>query len=84
MEGTDDHFCQIDMTEIVMGDVNAVYALEYAHRGHLPTAWVWDERSLLSLSPRHREDFVILSILHFWEVCVESPPIGCHLVDDTQ
>ena len=41
-----DH-CKIGTTAIVMGDVNAVYALEGAHRRQLLAARALNERSLL-------------------------------------
>ena len=40
-------YCQIRMTAIFMEDVNAVYTLECAHRGHLLAARALHERCLL-------------------------------------
>ena len=44
---SESEYCQIGMTAIVMGDVNAVYTLECAHRRQLLAARALNERSLL-------------------------------------
>ena len=71
-------YCRIGMTEIVMGDVNAVYTLECAHRRLLLAARTLNERSLLIRGlpfPRTKtigdvffDDLFILSVLKFSNV----------------
>ena len=67
-------YCQIGMTATVMGDVDAVYTLECAHRRQLLAARALNERSLLirgmpvpavqrRLETVYVDDLVILSIL---------------------
>ena len=77
-------FCQIGMTAIVMGDVNAVYPLECAHRRQLLAARALNERSLLirglhfprpkTIGDVYIDDLVILSVLQFSDVHVDSSP----------
>ena len=65
-------YCQIGMTAIVMGDVNAVYTLECAHRRQLLAARALNERSLLirglpfprtkTIGDVYVDDLVILSV----------------------
>ena len=72
------------MTALVMGDANAVYTLECARR-QLLAACALNERSSLIrglLFPRtktigdvHTDDLVILGILQFSDVHVDSSPI---------
>ena len=53
-------YCQIGMTAIVMGDVNAVHTSECAHRRHLFAARALNERSLLIKGApflAHRDDW---------------------------
>ena len=86
-----DH-CQIGMTAIVMGDVNAVYTLGRAHRRQLLAARALSERSLLvrGLSfPRTKtigdvyiDDLVICSILQFSDAHVDSSPTEVQRADD--
>ena len=79
-------YCQIGMTAIVMGDVNAAYTLECAHRRQVLAARAVHERSLLISGlpfPAHEDDWrrvfiddlVILSVLHFSDVHLASSPI---------
>ena len=66
-------YCQIGMTAIVMGDVNAVHTLECAHRKQLLAARPLHERSLLirglpfprtkTIGDEKKDDLVILSVL---------------------
>ena len=75
-------YCQVGMTAIVMGDVNAVYTLECAHRRQLLAARALNERSLLIRglpSPRTKtigdvyiDGLVILSVLQFSDVHVAA------------
>ena len=51
---SESHYCQIGMTTIVLGDVNAVYTLECAHRRQLLVARASHERSLLIRGPPSR------------------------------
>ena len=69
------------MTAIVMGDVNAVYTLECAHRRQLLAAHALNERSLLirGLPSRTKttgdvyiDGLVILSVLQFSDVHVAA------------
>ena len=53
-------YCQMGMIAIVMGDVNAVYTLECAHRRQLLGARALNERSLLIRRltfPAHKDDW---------------------------
>ena len=66
--------------KFVMGDVNAVWALECAHRRQLLTLGPWmNARCSSETSPsrEHRlsETIVVLSILHFSDVRLESASI---------
>ena len=68
-------YCQIWMTAIVMGDVNAVYTLECVHRRQLLAARAPNERSMLirglpfprikTIGDVYIDDLVILSIVQF-------------------
>ena len=78
------------MTAIVMGDDNAVYTLECVNRRQLLGARAQNERSLLITGlPFLRtktidiyiDDLVILSILHFSDVHVDSSPIEVQRAD---
>ena len=83
--------CQIGMTAIVMGDVNAVYTLECAHRRHLLAARALHERSLLIRGlafPRTKtigdvfmDDLVILGVLQISNVHLGSSHIEVQRVD---
>ena len=76
------HHCQIGMTAIVTGDVNAVYTLECAHSRQLLAARSLHEQSLLIRGhpfPRTKtigdvffDDLVILSVLQFSYVHLDS------------
>ena len=71
-------FCQIGMTAIVMGDVNAVFTLERAHRRQLLAVRALNGRSLWIRGPPFPrtktmgdvfiDDLVILSVLQFSDV----------------
>ena len=75
-------YCQIGMTAIVMGDVNAVHTLECAHRRQLLAARALNERSLLigglpfprtkTIGDVYIDDFAILRVLQLSDVDVES------------
>ena len=57
-------YCQIGMTAIVMGDVNAVHTLECAHRRQLFAARALNERFLLIRglpSPHPKDDWSCVS-----------------------
>ena len=79
------------MTAIVVGDVNAVFTLECAHRRQLLAAQTLNERSLLIrglLFPRTKtigdvfiDDLVILSVLQFSDVHVDSSLIEVQRAD---
>ena len=83
--------CQIGLTATFMGDVNAVHTLECAHRRQLLAARALNERSLLIrelTSPRtkkigdgYMDDIVILSVLQFSDVHVDSSPIEVQRAD---
>ena len=74
--------CQIGMTAIVLGDVNALYTLECAHRQQLLAARALNERSLFirglpflrttTTGDVCNDDFVILSVLQFSDVHLVS------------
>ena len=69
---SEDHVCQLAMMAIVMGDVNAVYALQCAHRRQVLTAPSLDGRSLRHKSvPFTRSPTV-------WDVYIDDlgRPIG--------
>ena len=75
----------MEMTAIIMGDVNTVYTLECAHRRQLLAA-----RARLTISPLpctktiggvYIDDFVILSVLLFSDVHVASSPIEVQRAD---
>ena len=80
-------YCHIGMTAVVMGDVNAAYTLECAHRRQVLAARAVHERSLLISGlpfPRTKtigdvffDDLVILSVLHFSDVHLASEPKLC-------
>ena len=84
-------YCQIGMTAIVMGDVNAVYTLECAHRRQLLAARALHERSLMirglpfprtkTIGNVHIDDLVILSVLRFSNVHLVSSPIEVQRAD---
>ena len=84
-------YCQIGMAAIAMGDVNAVYTLESAHRRQLLAARALNERSLFITGrpfPRTKTigdvyivDLVILSVLQFSDVHVDSSPIEVQRAD---
>ena len=75
------------MSAIVMGDVNAVYTLECAHRRHVLAVCALNERPLLirglpfprtkTIGDVYIDDLVILSVLQFSDVHVDSWPSKC-------
>ena len=79
------------MTAIVMGDVNAVYTLECAHRRQLLVARALHERSQLfrglpfprtkTMGDVYINDLVILSVLQFSNVHLLSSPIEVQRAD---
>ena len=79
------------MNAIVMGNVNAVYTLECAHRRQLLAARALNERSLLVIGipfPRTKtirdvyiDDLVIVGVLQFADVHVDSTPIQVQRAD---
>ena len=83
--------CQIGMTAVVMGDVNAVCILECAHRRQSLAARALNERSFLirGLSfPRTKtigdvyiDVLVILSILQLSDVHFDASPIEVQRAD---
>ena len=83
--------CQIGMAAIAVGDVNAVHTLECVHCRKLLAARALNEQSLLIRGlPCSRtrtfgdvciDDFVILSVLQFSDVHVDSSPIEVQRAD---
>ena len=79
------HCCQIGMSASVMGDVNAVYTLEVAHRRHFLLARALNERSPLIRGlpfPRTKTNWVVFidglvipSALQYSDVHVDSSHI---------
>ena len=75
-------YCQIGMTVIVMGDVNAVCALGCTHRRHMLAARAPNERSLLTrglpfpptktIGDVYSDDLVILTVLQCSDVHAAS------------
>ena len=88
---SESHYCQIGIAAIVMGDVNAVYTLECAYRRQLLAARALSERSLLIRGPPfprtktigdvYIDDHVILSVLQFSNVHLDSSPIEVQRAD---
>ena len=78
-------YCQIGMTAIAMGDVNAVCALGCAHCRHMIAARAPKERSLLvrglpfpptkTIGDVYIDDLVILTVSQFSDVHAASLPI---------
>ena len=85
------YYCQVGITTIVMGDVTVVYTLECAHRRHLLAARALNERSLLirglhfprtkTIGDVYIDDLVILSVLQFPNVHLDSSPIEVQRAD---
>ena len=84
-------FCRMVMTAIVIGHVNAVCTLECVHRRQLLAARALNELSLLlrghpfprtkTIGHVYSDDLVILSVLQFSDVHVDSLPAEVQRAD---
>ena len=64
-----------------MGDVNAIYRLECAHRRQLRAARGLPFPRTKTIGDVSIDDLVILSVLHFSDVHVDSSPIEVQRAD---
>ena len=84
-------YCQMAVAAVIMGDLNAVYAVEAAHRRQLLSVGSLQSRTMLlpgcafprsaTIGDVYIDDLVILAMVHFSRLHVKEDFIPCRRAD---